>query len=94
MKFNKGVFFVAVLLGFLGGLIDTILDYTFFYKGKNLSDLMFFDIPIHSIYFRSVILLLFIIFGLIVGNTIYRLEEALKNVKTLSGFLPICARNI
>jgi hypothetical protein len=91
MKFNKGVFFVAVLLGFLGGLIDTMLDYAFFYKGENLLDLLFFDIPIHSIYFRSVILLLFIIFGLIVGNTISRLEEALKNVKTLSGFLPICA---
>jgi len=31
------------------------------------------------------------IFGLIVGNTISRLEEALKNVKTLTGMLPICA---
>lgn len=91
MKSDKKVFLVSVLLGLLGGLIDTILDYAFFYKGESILDLMFFDIPRHAIYFRSVILFLFIIFGLIVGNTISRLEEALQNVKTLTGFLPICA---
>jgi hypothetical protein len=91
MKFDKRVVSVAVLLGFLGGLIDTILDYSFFYKGESLLDLLFFDVPVHALYFRSVILFLFIIFGLIVGNTISRLEEALQNVKTLTGFLPICA---
>ena len=91
MKFNKRVLFVAVFLGILGGLIDTILDYFFFYKSKNLLDLLFFDVPIHAIYFRSVILLLFIIFGLIVGSTISRLKQALQNVKTLTGLLPICA---
>ncbi len=91
MKFDKRILSAAVLLGFFGGLIDTILDYSFFYKGESLLDLLFFDVPNHALYFRSVILFLFIIFGLIVGNTISRLEEALQNVKTLSGFLPICA---
>jgi hypothetical protein len=91
MKFDKKILSVAVLLGFLGGLIDTILDYTFFYKDESLLDLLFFDVPNNALYFRSVILFLFIIFGLIVGNTISRLEEALQNVKTLTGFLPICA---
>ena len=91
MKFDKKVFLVSVLLGLLGGLIDTILDYIFFYKGESLLDLLFFDVPTHAIYFRSVILFLFIIFGLITGNIISRLEEALKNVKTLTGMLPICA---
>ena len=91
MKFDKKILSVAVLLGFLGGLIDTILDYTFFYKSESLLDLLFFDVPNNALYFRSVILFLIIIFGLIVGNTISRLEEALQNVKTLTGFLPICA---
>ena len=91
MKFDKKVFLASVLLGLLGGLIDTILDYAFFYKGESILDLLFFDIPSHAIYFRSVILFLFIIFGLIAGNTISRLEEALQNVKTLTGFLPMCA---
>ena len=67
------------------------MDYSFFYKGENLLDLLFFDVPNHALYFRFVILFLFIVFGLIVGNIISRLEEALKNVKTLTGFLPICA---
>ena len=91
MKLDKRILTISVLLGFLGGLIDTILDYTFFYKGESLLDLLFFDVPNNALYFRSVILFLFIIFGLIVGNTISRLEEALQNVKTLTGFLPICA---
>ena len=91
MKSDKKVFLVSVLLGLLGGLIDTILDYAFFYKGESILDLLFFDIPSHAIYFRSSILFLFIIFGLIAGNTISRLEEALQNVKTLTGFLPMCA---
>ena len=91
MKFDKKTLYISVLLGFSGGLIDTMLDYSFFYKGESLLKLLFFDIPDHALYFRSVILFLFIIFGLIVGNTISRLEEALQNVKTLSGFLPICA---
>jgi len=91
VKFDKKILYIAVLLGFLGGLIDTILDYSFFYKGESLFNLLFFDIPANALYFRSVILFLFIIFGLVVGNTISRLEEALQNVKTLSGFLPICA---
>jgi hypothetical protein len=91
MKYNKRVLFIAVFLGILGGIFDTILDYIFFYKGESLLDLLFFDVPIHAIYFRSVILLLFIIFGLIVGNTISRLKQALQNVKTLTGLLPICA---
>ena len=91
MKFDKRILSVAVLLGFLGGLIDTILDYVFFYKDESLLNLLFFDVPNNAFYFRSVILFLFIIFGLIVGNTVSRLEEALQNVKTLTGFLPICA---
>jgi hypothetical protein len=91
MKFNKRILTISVLLGFLGGLIDSILDYIFFYKGVSLLDLLFFDVPSQAFYFRSVILVIFIIFGLIVGHTISRLEEALQNVKTLKGFLPICA---
>ena len=91
MKLDKKILSVSVLLGLLGGLVDTILDYAFFYKGESLLDLLFFDVPTREIYFRSVILFLFIIFGLITGNIISRLEEALRNVKILTGLLPICA---
>ena len=91
MKLNKKVFFVAVLLGLSGGLIGTTLDYMFFHKVKDFWDLLIFDVPRHSLYFRSVILSLFIVFGLIMGNVVFRLEEALQNVKTLRGMLPICS---
>jgi hypothetical protein len=91
MKLNKKVFFVAVLLGLSGGLIGTTLDYLFFHTVKDFWDLLIFDVPRHSLYFRSVILSLFIVFGIIMGNVVFRLEEALQNVKTLRGMLPICS---
>ena len=91
MKLNRKVFLTAVLLGVSGGLIGTTLDYIFFHRVKDFFDLLIFDVPRHSLYFRSVILFLFVVFGLIMGNTVARLEEALQNVKTLKGLLPICS---
>ena len=34
MRLNKKVLLVSVLLGLLVGIVDTILDYIFFYKGE------------------------------------------------------------
>jgi hypothetical protein len=73
------------------GLVDTILDYKYFYKTKSFWDLLFFEIPEHEIYIRLTILLCFIIVGIIAGNSISLLQEALRDVKILKGFLPICA---
>jgi len=92
MKINKRVLFISVLLGLLVGLVDTILDHMYFYKSRSFLDLLVFDIPEHEIYIRFVILLCFIIFGLIAGNNISRLQEALNDIKILKGFLPICAK--
>jgi len=91
MKLNKKVLFVSILLGLFVGIVDTMLDYVYFYNNGNFFDLLILNVPEHEIYIRSVILFCFVIFGLIVGDTISRLQEALEKVKTLSGFLPICA---
>ena len=91
MKLNKKVFFIAVVLGLSGGLIGTTLDNLLFHRDQDFIDLLIWDVPRHSLYFRAVILTLFIVFGLIMGNTVARLEEALQNIKTLTGLLPICA---
>ena len=92
MKINKRVLFISVLLGLLVGLVDTMLDHIYFYKSRSFLDLLVFDIPGHEIYIRFTILLCFIIFGLIAGNNISRLQEALHDIKILKGFLPICAK--
>ena len=92
MKLRTRVIAVSVLLGLFAGTIDTIVDYIFFYEGETFLDLMIFDVPKREIYIRLMILLSFIIFGLVVGSIISRLQEALENIKTLSGFLPICSK--
>ena len=91
MKINKRVLFIAVSLGLLVGFVDTMLDYKYFYKSKGFLNLLIFDIPEHEIYIRFTILLCFVIVGLIAGNNISLLQEALHDVKILKGFLPICA---
>ncbi|MFC1844238.1 hypothetical protein ACFLZ5_05555 [Thermodesulfobacteriota bacterium] len=91
MKLNNKALFISILLGLFVGIADTILDYIFFYNDENFFDLLILNVPEHEIYIRSVILFCFLIFGLIAGNTISRLQEALEKVKTLSDFLPICA---
>ena len=92
MRLNKKALLVSVLLGLLVGTVDTILDYIYFYKGENFLELLIFNVPKHEIYIRSVIFFCFIVFGVIAGNTISQLQEALQNVKLLTGFLPICAK--
>jgi hypothetical protein len=91
MKINKKILYVSIILGLFVGIVDTILDYIFFYNNENFFDLLILNVPEHEIYIRSVILFCFMIFGLIVGDIISRLQEALEKVKTLSDFLPICA---
>lgn len=45
MRLNKKVLLVSVLLGLLVGIVDTILDYIYFYKGENFLDLLIFNVP-------------------------------------------------
>lgn len=91
MKIKKRVLLISILLGLLVGLVDTILDYKYFYKSEGFLDLLFFGVPEHEIYIRFTILLCFVFIGILAGNSISRLEEALNDVKILKGFLPICA---
>jgi hypothetical protein len=92
IKINKRVLFTSVLLGFLVGLVDTVLDYKYFYKSKGFLNLLIFDVPEHEIYIRFTILLCFVVIGIIAGNSISLLQDALQDVKVLKGFLPICAQ--
>jgi len=53
---------------------------------------LIFDVPEHEIYIRFTILLCFVVIGIIAGNSISLLQDALHDVKVLKGFLPICAQ--
>ena len=91
MKLKTKIIAVSVFLGLFAGAIDTLVDSIFFYRDVIFFDLMVFDVPDSEIYTRFLILLTFIIFGFAVGHIISRLENALFEIKILSGLLPICS---
>ena len=76
MKLDWKIFFFAIILGLLVGVVDTFLDYLFFYQGQPFVGLLIFDVPQHEIYTRTVILLCFILFGFVSSRIIAQRKEA------------------
>ena len=71
---------LSILGGFLIWVLDAVLDYFIFFEGTFL-DLLVFDIPEHELYIRSLILVIFFIFGLICAWIIGRLENSEENLR-------------
>lgn len=70
----------SFIFGLLLWLVDSVLDYYFFYDNDFL-DLVLLDIPSHEVYIRSLIILSFLIFGLINGLSKVKLNKSLANLK-------------
>ena len=105
MKTEHRILLTSVILGFLVGIFDTILDYFFFYPGQSFLELVASDVPRHEIYIRFLFFVCFIVFGFICAKVISKLkkteeekeklinklQKSIKEIKTLRGFIPICA---
>ncbi|MBI5118991.1 sensor histidine kinase [Candidatus Poribacteria bacterium] len=79
MKTESKIIASSIILGLLAWIIDAILDYLFFYPGTFLG-LLILRMPRHEAYIRSVILALFILFGVTVSRLFTqrrRVEQAL-----------------
>ena len=63
-KIDKKIIAIAILFGLFVGIFDAILDTLFFYEAP-FWDLLLFDIPNHELYIRSLIFVMFFIFGII-----------------------------
>ena len=63
---GKLLFFEVIMVGVLVWIVDSILDYFFFYEGAAFWDLFLLDIPIHELYIRSFIIILLFGLGLII----------------------------
>ena len=85
MKINYKIIAVAGLLGLSAAVIDAFLDRIYFYRGQGtFLDLLVSNVPQHEFYIRSVIFVLFILFGVIVSRVVakrMRVEEALQKAK-------------
>ena len=104
MYSRKNIISISVAFGLLVWIIDAVLDYYVFYEDTFLN-LLILNVPHHEIYIRFVIVVTFVIFGFFTSNIIskldkankqnqklvHELEAAMADIKTLSGFLPICA---
>lgn len=72
-KANYKIIAIAVVLGLASWIVDNIIDYFIFYKEHDFINLLTFNA--HELYMRSVILSLFILFGIIISRYITRIEE-------------------
>lgn len=105
MRTENTILIASIILGLLAGLVDTIIDFLFFYPGRSFWGLLFSDVPQQEIYTRFLIFVSFVIFGFICGKIVARLkktqdeknqlidhlQQTLKEIKTLQGIIPICA---
>ena len=66
MKTKHKIILYSATLGLGVWIIDSVLDYLFYYEGAFI-DLLILDIPSHETYIRSVILASFAIFGMIMS---------------------------
>ena len=71
-----------LLLGFSFWIIDTIMDY-FFYYDQGFLDLLLFNVPAHEIYIRIIVLLLCLFAGLITSSIYTKFITVEQKYKTL-----------
>ena len=98
MKLDWKIFSLAIILGLLVGVVDTFLDYYYFYQGESFLGLLVFDVPQHEIYIRTVILTCFVLFGFVSSRIIFKRKEAereLLNAKAtleniFNNVIPLC----
>ncbi len=69
MKLNLKTVAIASAFGLGTWVIDALLDYYVFYEGSFL-DLLILDVPSHEIYIRTLILLSFIGFGVVISYVV------------------------
>ncbi|MCL7489805.1 MAG: PAS domain-containing protein [Desulfobulbaceae bacterium] len=86
---------VLPLFLFLGAavwVLDSLIDYFFFYQGQySFLDLFITDIPAHELYIRSCVLIMFAGFGLVLSHYLKKHREseiALNNI--FNNVIPIC----
>jgi PAS domain S-box-containing protein len=90
MKLEKRVISLSIFLGVLLWVFDATIDY-FIFSEKTFLELLITGISNHEIYMRSIVLLSFVIFGVIISRYIEKVRKAeslLKNI--FDNVIPLC----
>ena len=75
MKTKYKIILVSAVFGLGVWVIDSVLDYLFYYEGS-FFDLLILDVPNHEIYIRSLILTSYVIFGMIMSRLFTKRKQA------------------
>ena len=78
---------LSLTTGLLIGMVDTVIDYAYFYEGS-FWDLALFAVPAHELYMRSLFLVAFLVFGLLVSRMRGEVLEQTRLLSTLVDHLP------
>ncbi len=90
MRPEDKVVTAALILGLVTWMVDSVLTY-FFIHTATFWDLLIINVPRHDLYTRSLVLVCFLVFGILVCRVMARQQEALEEISVLRGILPICA---
>lgn len=76
----------SVLFGIAVWMIDSIMDFLFFYE-KSFLELTITDVPAHEIYIRSIFFLALIIFGIINAKNLVKLKKSNQDLTLINSEL-------
>jgi len=75
MRVTRRIRALAVGLGIGVWVADAAIDTVFFYDGMSFLSLLVTDVPPHELYIRSLILVVFVLFGAVVAGQTERIRE-------------------
>lgn len=76
MKLNYKIIVLSIICGLVFWLADSILDYYLYYKDQTFLNLLILEIPEHEAYIRSVMVICFLLFGILISFALAKLERA------------------
>lgn len=82
MKTEYKVVSLAIIFGLFTWVIDAVVDYFFFYEGS-FWGLLFYDVPAHEVYMRSITIVCFLVFGILISRGLAKrkqLQEKLQQI--------------
>ena len=90
MRAEDKVVVASLILGLTAWVVDSVLTY-FFIHPQPFWDLLIADVPRHDLYARSLVLVCFLVFGILVCRVLAQQKQALEEIRALRGILPICS---
>lgn len=70
---------LSLLSGLFVGFLDNVVDYLFFYD-KPFAELLVEDVPRFEVYFRTVVLLIFVAFGIVTARVVSNRERTAEEL--------------